>query len=275
MKSFSNTYIFLFSIIMVVIVATLLTFVSLQLKPQQESNIRIEKIQNILTSVRLESTTKNAEQLYNKYFAESFVLNIKGDTLKDLNAFDVDLVKEADKIKKIKQLKSLLVEHSVSPFKKFLSSFINFKKTDVNSINDRIDKIESERQLPVYVCAMEDGSHYYVFPLRGKGLWGPIWGYISFENDMNTVYGAVFDHKTETPGLGAEISQGWFQVDFRGKKIFEGEQFKSIEVDKPGTVQKTDYNVDAISGGTITSKGVQSMLYDCLEGYIPFLETKK
>jgi Na+-transporting NADH:ubiquinone oxidoreductase subunit C len=260
---------------MVVIVATLLTFISLQLKPRQEGNIRIEKMQNILASVRQESSTKNAEELFNKYITNSFVLDLKGDTLSDLSAFDVDLKKEVDKIKKIKLQKAQLAERRISPFKKFLSSFISFKEVNRNNVMSKIEKLEKTRELPVYVYSKDDGSSYYVFPLRGKGLWGPIWGYISLESDMNTVYGAVFDHKSETPGLGAEINQEWFQKDFQGKKIFEKESFKSIEVAKPGTVETTEYTVDAISGGTITSKGVQEMLYDCLEGYDSFVKTNK
>lgn len=259
---------------MVVAVATILSYVALQLKPAQEANIRIEKMQNILASVRIESTTKNAEDLFDKYITKTLVLDLQGDTLSDIKAFNVDLVKEVEKIKKIKQLKTLLVERKVSPFKKFLSGFISFKKVDKGNVNSKITKIEDERKLPVFICTKEDGSKYYVFPLRGKGLWGPIWGYISLESDMNTVYGAVFDHKTETPGLGAEIKEKWFQANFRGKKLFENNQFKSIAVAKKGTVEPSNYNVDAISGGTITSKGVQAMIYDCLIGYEPFLEMK-
>ncbi len=203
------------------------------------------------------------------------MLDFKGDTLNDLAAFDVDLKKEAEKIKKINLLKAQLVERRVSPFKKFLSSVISFKEVDRNSVNSKIGELEKQRELPVYVCTKEDGSNFYVFPLRGKGLWGPIWGYISVESDMNTVYGAVFDHKSETPGLGAEINQSWFQKNFRGKKIYENGQFRSIEVVKAGTAEASDYSVDAISGGTITSKGVQAMLYDCLEGYESFIKTNK
>lgn len=259
---------------MVVAVATLLTFVALQLKPVQEGNIRIEKMQNILASVRVESTTNNAEELYNKYITNSFVIGLQGDTISDIKAFDVDLIKEVEKIEKINQLKTLLVERKVSPFKKFLSGFIKFKDVNRKVVDSKIQKIGKERKLPVYICTKENGSKYYIFPLRGKGLWGPIWGYISLESDMNTIYGAVFDHKSETPGLGAEINQEWFQVNFQGKKLFENEQFKSIAVEKTGTVEPGNYNVDAISGGTITSKGVQAMLYDCLIGYETFLEMK-
>ena len=75
--------------------------------------------------------------------------------------------------------------------------------------------------MPLYVANVE-GEKKYIIPLRGKGLWGPIWGFLSLENDFNTVYGAVFDHKSETPGLGAEINQYEdFQQQFEGKQILE------------------------------------------------------
>jgi Na+-transporting NADH:ubiquinone oxidoreductase subunit C len=135
-----------------------------------------------------------------------------------------------------------------------------------------VGKVNSNRQLPVFICEKE-GNTYYIVPLRGKGLWGPIWGYISFENDLNTVYGAVFDHKSETPGLGAEIKESWFQENFRGKKIFKDGEFESIEVAKGGADDTDQYAVDAISGGTITSKGLESMIHDCLKSYSTYFET--
>ncbi len=275
MKNFTTTYILVFSIILVTAVAALLSFVALQLKPAQEENIKTEKMQNILASVRIESTTKNASDLFDKYITNSYVVDLKGKKVEGVNAFEVDLIKEVFKINKIKELQAQLQEKRVSPFKKFLAGFINFKAVDMNLTQKKINEIENKRYLPVYECSADDGNKYYVFPLRGKGLWGPIWGYVSVQDDFNTVYGAVFDHKGETPGLGAEINKGWFQVNFRGKKIFDNGEFKSITVSKVGTVEPSKYNVDAISGGTITSKGVQAMLFDCLIGYKSFVELNK
>lgn len=127
-----------------------------------------------------------------------------------------------------------------------------------------------ERNAPLYV-AEKDGKTFYVIPLRGAGLWGPIWGYISLEEDLNTVYGAVFDHKAETPGLGAEIKYPIFTEQFRGKKILDDQgNFLGIDVRKGGS--STDYEVDGISGGTITSDGVELMILDCLKSYFPFLK---
>ncbi|MBN1599947.1 MAG: NADH:ubiquinone reductase (Na(+)-transporting) subunit C [Bacteroidales bacterium] len=275
MKSFSNTYIFIFSTVMVIIVAALLSVVAMSLGPRQDMNIKTETMQNILTSVRVESTAKNAEELFNKYITDSYVINPGMQKIENEVALEVDLKKEVSKIEKINKLEQSVQERKVSPFKSFMAGFINFKEINKKEVQDQIAKLKSERKLPVYVCQKENDT-YYVMPLRGKGLWGPIWGFIALESDMNTVYGAVFDHKSETPGLGAEIKEWRFQKEFQGKKIFDDDNaFHSVDVVKGGTDAANLHGVDAISGGTITSKGVESMLYDCLISYNTFFEQNR
>ena len=128
--------------------------------------------------------------------------------------------------------------------------------------------------MPLYISNI-DGSEKYIIPLRGTGLWGPIWGYISLDNDMNTVYGAVFDHKAETPGLGAEINRDFFEKPFNGKRIFDLQgDFVSIAVVKGGAKENDYHAVDGISGGTITSDGVTAMLKERLDKYLPYFENK-
>ena len=127
-----------------------------------------------------------------------------------------------------------------------------------------------ERSVPLYVTE-KDGETFYVVPLRGKGLWGPVWGYIALESDGNTVVGATFGHKSETPGLGAEITTPIFTDQFPGKKISEEGVFQSISVVKEGT-STGNYMVDGISGGTITSNGVNDMLTDCLAPYAAYFK---
>jgi Na+-transporting NADH:ubiquinone oxidoreductase subunit C len=127
-----------------------------------------------------------------------------------------------------------------------------------------------DRSVPLYV-AEKEGDTYYIIPMRGKGLWGPVWGYLALESDGNTVVGATFDHKSETPGLGAEITTPMFTDQFPGKKISEAGMFKSISVVKAGT-SAGDYAVDGISGGTITSNGVNDMLSDCLAPYAEYFK---
>jgi Na+-transporting NADH:ubiquinone oxidoreductase subunit C len=132
-------------------------------------------------------------------------------------------------------------------------------------------KPAGERTYPVFEASV-GGEKKYILSLRGAGLWGPIWGFVSLNEDRATVFGASFGHEGETPGLGAEIDKPAFAQAFAGKRIFDrGGRFTSIAIVKPGkTAEGRDY-VDGISGGTITSRGVDAMLYASLEFYVPYL----
>ena len=112
-----------------------------------------------------------------------------------------------------------------------------------------------------------------VIPVYGAGLWGPIWGYIALESDMNTIKGIVMDHSGETPGLGAEITTSKVQDSFKGKTIFEGVDFVSVSMKKGGATNI--HEVDAISGGTKTCDGVNAMLKSGLEAYLPYINANK
>lgn len=145
-------------------------------------------------------------------------------------------------------------------------------------LKEEREKKPEERKIPLYIFSNNDGKKYFIIPLYGAGLWGPIWGYISLHDDFNTVYGAYFDHKSETPGLGAEIgSYEIFQQPFEGKKIFTNNNFVSIRVVKKGQGREfADENrVDGISGGTITSKGTDKMIREWLEMYLPYINKMK
>lgn len=226
----SNKYIFIYSLVMVVLVAVALTIVAVQLKPAQEDNIRIEKMQNILSSVNVpvaEIPKKEVIDVYHKYVKTAIAVSNKGEII------------ETD------------------PEKVFKIEMANELKKDL-----------SEQQLPIFIAVLDNGDSAYIIPLRGKGLWGSIWGYMSFKTDFNTIYGCVFDHKGETPGLGAEINQSWFQQPFFGKTVFNDKgDLVSIGVMKKGQPKNEAHDVDAISGGTITSKGVQDMIKDNLDSY--------
>ncbi len=237
MKRDSNVYIFLYSIVMVVVVAVLLALVSSGLKPAQLENIKMEKRMDILKSIGLGDKVegvgqKKVAELFSKYIKEEVVVNAEGKSLTGNTAFDLDLRSE-------------------------------------------LSAIPSARRLPVFVAILDNGSTKYIFPLVGQGLWGQIWGYIALDADMNTIYGASFAHKSETPGLGADIATPDFQNRFRGKKIFEGSQFVSIAVKKGGGTTHNPHAVDAISGATLTSDGVAHMLFASLSEYRSFIELKK
>lgn len=146
------------------------------------------------------------------------------------------------------------------------------KAFDVNIANQ--SKLPADRrELPVFVCTTPDGATKYILPVYGAGLWGPIWGYVAFDSDGSTIYGAYFAHQGETPGLGAEIEKAAFSDQFKGKQVFKNGRFHPVTVVKAGQqpMNGEDY-VDGISGGTITSKGVGAMLDNCLTPYRRFLQ---
>lgn len=246
----SNTYTFIYASALVIIVAAALAIAALGLKGPQEKNIEIEKKLSILSSVGKDTGVKEAgsknifvEDTYNKYIVESFVVDGNGNK-KEGDAFRIDMAGEYNKIKNI-----------------------------VTAGEEEKEALRTQLSLPVFVCKDDDGAMKYIVPIRGMGLWGPVWGYLSLNDDFNTIFGAVFDHKGETPGLGAEIATKAFADQFIGKTIFDGNVLTSVKIMKGGAPQGDLHAVDAISGGTITSQGVDAMLRDCLEQYKAFFVT--
>lgn len=144
-------------------------------------------------------------------------------------------------------------------------------------LKQEYSKPQKDRLYPAYRTKV-DNKEICVFPVYGKGLWGPIWGYVALEDDYNTIFNVVFDHQSETPGLGAEITTDQFQKQFVGKKIFDQmNNFVSILVNKPGKGDPTNpHQVDGISGSTLTSKGLEDMLKNSLQPYVHcFTEMQK
>lgn len=235
MNKNSSSFTFIFSSVMVIVVAVLLASAAIVLGPYQAKNVRLEKMQNILHSIGVKVKRDESEKLFNQYIKEQLVLNSRGEPVTEkISAFDIDLKKELDKA--------------------------------------RLGKADLQL-FPLFVFD-KDGKLYYVIPVRGKGLWGPIWGYIALEGDLNTVYGASFGHKGETPGLGAEIETEKFQKQFEGKKIFdESGNFVSVHLVKGGAAPEDIHGVDAVSGGTITSTGVSEMLQRTISSYLPYFKT--
>ncbi|OJV39196.1 MAG: NADH:ubiquinone reductase (Na(+)-transporting) subunit C [Bacteroidales bacterium 36-12] len=138
-------------------------------------------------------------------------------------------------------------------------------------VKKELSKPLENRALPLYIADV-DGSTKYIISLYGAGLWGPIWGYVALDEDKNTIFGSYYSHASETPGLGAEIADHHFQTKFIGKEIFNSQhEFVSVAIVKPGQTAERDY-VDGISGGTITSNGVESMLMNCIGQYEQYLK---
>ena len=192
---------------------------------------------------------------------------------------------QADKMKQILMSVRIASDRAsvVDDYHRYITSTLvvneqgdTIEGADAFALNVAVEakKPAAERELPVYVCTLPDAGVKYIIPLAGMGLWGPIWGYVSLDDDCTTVYGAFFDHQGETPGLGAEITKSAFTDQFRGKQMFKDDQFVPVTVVKKGQVPQgnQDY-VDGISGGTITSKGVSAMLADCFTPYNVFLQS--
>jgi len=158
------------------------------------------------------------------------------------------------------------------------SFVLNIKGEVVDSVDAFTVVLRNEQKkpleqqyLPVFISIPDNGERVAILPVEGKGLWGPIYGYVSLLPDMNTIYGVTFDHKGETPGLGAEINTTHFESMFFDKKLFDNKTFVSVKVVKGGADTDDLHGVDAISGGTITSKGLEKMLYDCIVKYDDYL----
>lgn len=144
------------------------------------------------------------------------------------------------------------------------------------NLKEEFSKPVEKQQYPIFECETIEKEKLFVLPILGKGLWGPIWGYVALKEDLNTIYGARFDHKGETPGLGAEIANAEFQEQFKLKQFFnEAGEFQSVQVLKPGNSKGNIHAVDGISGGTITSNGLGAMLKAGMGNYIPFITNKK
>ena len=241
----SNIYTVIFAIIMVFVVGAVLAFAAESLKPKINENKRLEKQQNILYAMGVNENTEGSAVFvstdkvaseFDKYIKKQIV--IEGDEVKEDNE----------------------------------AYLIDVKKEQANAKNGGV------RRLPLFI-GEKDGKTFYVAPIYGKGLWDAIWGYISMDNNM-VVQGAYFDHKGETPGLGANIKERFFMDDFIGEHLLsESGDFKGIDVAKgnsdPKNDNKTDNEVDAIAGATITGNGVTAMIKNDLKLYYPYFQNLK
>lgn len=241
----SNTYTVLFAAAMVLVVGSLLAFVAESLKGKIAENKRIEKQQNILYAMGVNDNEEGSvnfipknevDKDFSKYIVKQYVID--GTTAKENDkAYLIDIKKEAEKAK-------------------------NPSYT---------------RRLPLFV-GEKNNKFYYIVPVRGKGLWDAIWGYVALDKDL-VIQGVYFDHAGETPGLGANIKERFFMDEFTGEHILKDGVFEGVTIFKgnadPKSLDKTDCQVDAIAGATITGNGVTAMLKKDLDMYMPYLKTLK
>lgn len=237
----SNGFTFGFAIALVAVVGTILALLAMGLKPMKDKNAEVKKQLEILSALLdLEKegiSRKNARDEFKKYvdLRDAVVLDMNGNVKEGVDAFNVDIQSEY----KDKNLK------------------------------------DKDKNYPLFV-AMKDGKKQYIIPVVGKGLWGPIWGNICIDEDMSTIVGASFGHKGETPGLGAEIQQKFFIDRWIGEKITdESGAYMNFEIVKDGSGSKMPQKVDGITGGTITSKGVEEMANRCLTVYANYFKNLK
>lgn len=240
-----NSYTIIFAIAMVVVVGSLLAFTASSLKSSIAANKRTEKQQNILFTMGITDpndpnsfvSTDEAEALFEKYIGDEQYIVTNGESKKSTEAFDIVVKKEGDRVKE-----------------------------DPNYI----------RKMPLFV-GKKDGEEFYIIPLRGTGLWGPIWGYVALDKKFSVVKGAFFDHQTETAGLGANITETFFREDFIGESILNASgEYTGITVAKgnadPKNEDKKDNEVDALAGATITGDGITAMVKNGIKMYQPYFK---
>lgn len=244
-KTDSNLYTVLFAVGMVLVVGTLLAFLASYFKPTIDENKRIEKQQNILYAM---GVNENDES----------------------NAIFVSKDKVGEEFSKYITKQLVIQGANVSENDK--AYLIDVKKQQA------LAKEGTERQLPLFV-GEKDGKTFYIAPIRGKGLWDAVWGYVAMDKNM-VVQGVYFDHKGETAGLGANIKLRFFMDDFTGENLMNATgSFVGINISKsngdPLNKDKNDNEVDAIAGATITGDGVAAMLKSELRLYVPYFKTLK
>ena len=239
-----NTYTLLFAVGLVVIVGTLLAAIDSSLKDKIRINKILEKQQNILYAIGINENEGNSV---------NFIAADKAE--KEFNKYITKQIYiQGDQV--IEDDKAYLI--------------------DVKKQKALAKDPSHKRKLPLFI-AEKDGRNLYVAPIRGKGLWDAIWAYVSVDEDM-IIRGIYFDHKAETPGLGANIKQRFFMDDFIGESLLDMQgNFKGVTVSKtnldPKNDDKYDNEVDAIAGSTITGDGVTAMIRSDLSLYQPYFNS--
>ena len=253
-----NSYTILFAVAMVFVVGSLLAFTASSLRPNIDENKRIEKQQNILYAMGVNGNEGTGDIT----FVSKELVSVKNEDGTE------EKVPKAS-VEFYKYIKKQLVIENGEVKEDDEAYLIDIKKEQAKGKNG------GTRRLPLFV-GEKDGKTFYIAPIRGKGLWDAIWGYVALDKNM-TVQGAFFDHAGETPGLGANIKQRYFMDDFEGEMLLSASgDFKGIKVAKgnndPKNETKDDYEVDALAGATITGDGVSAMIKKDLKLYLPYFK---
>ena len=239
----SNLYVILFAIGLTVVFGGALSLASVGLKPLQDKQVEIDTKKKILGAVMDISTIEDPNELLALYDEKvsSIVVDINGNEIKE-----------------------------DSDGKPVIAEEVNIQR------NSKFPP--EERMYPVFMFSETEGEiDSYIFPTFGAGLWDWISSFVALGPDLNTIMGVAFDHKSETPGLGARITEPAVQERYVGKQIYnnQGELVSIKMVKGEGNVGLNEHQVDGMSGATITGKGVNTMLEDYLTYYNAFIEKRK
>lgn len=237
----------MFTVVMTVVCAGLLAWVAVTLKPMHKEQALLDTKKNILSCV-LDISSLDSKGINQKYdeLVEGFVVNSTGEVVPGVDPLTIDAKKE-------------------------------WKKAEI-----------TEKHFPVYKVNSEVFSGVvdaYVLPVYGSGLWDNIFGYVAIAKDKKSVKGVVFDHKAETPGLGARITDNKgntgdanaFQERFAQRLVYNeaGEVgIKVLKGEKNAIAEEDKFSVDGLSGASMTTGGLNRMLAEYLAYYKPYL-TKK
>lgn len=240
MNTNGNVYTIIYTTIIVVLVAAILAFASLSLKSKQDANAKAETISQMLTAAQFYTKSEcsamgnaNVIKAYKDNIKEAFTIDANGQKVRDLDVSSAEL------------------------------------KDDLKA-QDKNVRTGKEVELPVYIFN-KDGKEVTVIPCYGAGLWGAIWGYLAFDEDLKTFVGAYFDHESETPGLGAKIKDDPnFRAEFVGKEV-DFSVSPIFEIVKGGAPKDQKNAIDAITGATMTSKGLSKAIDTWAEAYKPYL----
>lgn len=240
MNTNSNVYTVIYTTVVCVLVAAILAFVSSSLKPKQDANEKAETISQILTAAQFGEKSEwqakgNAAVLdfYKQNIAEAVLIDASGNRAGELSAADAAV----------------------------------YGKSELKAQNYNV-KDGKDMKLPVYI--FKNGVS--VIPVYGAGLWGPVWGYIALQSDLKTIAGAYFDHESETPGLGGKIKDDpAFRAQFKGKTVDFNDSKAAFSIVKGGAPAGKANAIDAISGATMTSRGLDEAINVWLGAYKAYL----
>lgn len=238
-----NVYTVVFAAIMVAIVGAILAYLASGLKPLIKENERFEKQQNILYAMGVNNNEGSGSV---EFIPKDQVEQVFAQHIKEQLVIDGGQITQDDQ-----------------------AYLIDMKK-QLAALKDG-----QTPKLPVFI-GEKDGETFYILPMYGKGLWDAIWGFMALDKNM-VVQGVYFDHKGETPGLGANIKERFFMDDFKGESIMNNGRLVGVNIVKgnndPTNNDKKDNEVDALAGATITGNGVSAMISESLNLYKDYLES--